>query len=349
VNTRLRNLLVVAAVVIIAASTVAGFRYYNFFESHVSTDDAYVDGAVAVVAPSVAGTIAKVFVEDNQRVSRNEPLLRLAPQEYEARVEQAQNELERANESASPLTQLEAADGALKLANSQLDQARTDFAHAREIRQKDMLSREYYDQAADVLRLALADLALATRQVQEARAALDHGAEDHLPDDHLLIHQAKAALDKANLDLTNTLIRSPIDGMVVRKSALIGDEVHPGEAVMAIVPVDRLFVTANFKETQLTGVRVGQTALITADLYPGYVYKGRVNSISAGTAAAFAVLPPENATGNWIKVVQRVPVKIVLDQPAPADKMLRLGLSVEVTVETGSTQGMPIVAASGHQ
>jgi membrane fusion protein, multidrug efflux system len=348
VNTRLRTLLVIVAVVIIAASSVVGVRYYDYFERHVSTDDAYVDGAVAVVAPSIAGTIAKVFVDDNQRVSRNEPLLRLAPQEYEARVEQAQNELERANESANPLTQLEAADGALKLANSQLDQARSDFVHARETHQKDMLSHEYYDQAADVLRLALADLALATRQVQEARAALDHGAQDHLPDDHLLIHQAKAALDKANLDLTNTLIRSPIDGMVVRRSALIGDEVHPGEAVMAIVPVDRLFVTANFKETQLSGVRVGQTALITADLYPGYIYKGRVNSISAGTAAAFAVLPPENATGNWIKVVQRVPVKILLDQPAPADKMLRLGLSVEVTVETGSKQGTPIAAATGH-
>jgi membrane fusion protein, multidrug efflux system len=134
----------------------------------------------------------------------------------------------------------------------------------------------------------------------------------------------------------------------VRKNVLLGDQVHAGEAVMAIVPVDSLYVTANFKETQLTGVRVGQPVLISADVYPDYVYKGKVASISAGTAAAFSVLPPENATGNWIKVVQRVPVKITLDRPPPPDRMLRLGLSVEVTVETGAAHGLPVVAALAH-
>jgi len=337
----LRNWLLIAAVVLVVVSTVASWRYYDYLAGHVSTDDAYVDGSVVVVASSTTGTIAKVFVEDNQQVLRSEPLLQLDPREFQARIEQAQSELERANESADPLSQLEAADAALKLANSQLAQARVDFAHARETQQKDAVSREYSDEAADVLRRALADLGMATHQVQEARAGLDHGAADQTTEDHVLVHQAKAALDKAQLDLSNTQIRSPIAGTIVRKSALVGDQVHPGEAIMAIVPLDRLYVTANFKETQLTRVRVGQLALITADLYPGYTYKGRVASISAGTAAAFAVLPPENATGNWIKVVQRVPVKIVLDRPPPQDRMLRLGLSVEVTVETASAREAP--------
>jgi multidrug resistance efflux pump len=115
--------------------------------------------------------------------------------------------------------------------------------------------------------------------------------------------------------------------------------VQPGEPLMALVPTDRLYVTANYKETQLTDVRVGQPADVEADIYPGYIYKAHVDSISVGTGAAFALLPPENATGNWVKVVQRVPVKIVLNQPPPADKPLRMGLSVEVTIDISDTRG----------
>ena len=344
----LRNALAIAAAVILIVSAGVGWRYYEYFESHVSTDDAYVDGAVASVSSSIAGTIGRVFVEDNQRVERGDLLLALDPRDYQARVEQAQIELERAHETANPLAQLEAADAALKLAGSQLAQARQDFDQARQMRQKSAVSREYYDQAAAVLRLALDDLALAQHQVQEARAGFDHGTEDSSLDDHTVVHEAQAALDKARFDLSQTQIKAPIAGNVVRKNGLVGDRVRAGETLMAIVPVERLYVTANFKETQLTGVRVGQPAQITADVYPGYVYRGHVASISAGTAAAFSVLPPENATGNWIKVVQRVPVKITLDQPAPPDKALRLGLSVEVTVETGAAPAASASAASAH-
>jgi membrane fusion protein, multidrug efflux system len=345
VNPRLRNILAVTGVVAAIVLTIFGWRYYDYFASHVSTEDAYIDGSVAVVAPSIAGTILKVLVEDNQQVRRGDVLVTLDPRDYQMRVEQAQIEVERANQAANPVAQLEAADAALKLAGNQLGQARVDFDRAREMRQKDAVSREYYDEAAAVLRLALSDLALATHQVQQARGGLDQGAEDHAWEDHTAVHQAQAALEKARLELSQTQVRAPIGGMIVRKNVLIGDEVHPGEAVMAIVPVDSLYVTANFKETQLTGMKVGQPVQISADVYPGYVYKGRVASISAGTAAAFSVLPPENATGNWIKVVQRVPVKIMLEQQPPADRMLRLGLSVEVTVETGATAGMPVAAA----
>jgi membrane fusion protein, multidrug efflux system len=341
VKISLRNSLPVVGMVGAIVLTVVGWRYYDYFEHHVSTEDAYVDGSVAVVAPSIAGTVAKVMVEDNQQVRRGDLLIALDPQDYQARLEQAQIDLERAGEATNPLGQLEAADAALKLAGSQLGEARLDFQHARTMRMKSAASREYYDQAAAVLRLALADLALAQRQVQSARADLDHGSEGHSPDDFAVVRRAQAALDRARVDLNQTQIEAPVAGTVVRKNALVGDHVHPGEALMAIIPVDRLYVTANFKETQLTGVRLGQPARITADLYPGYVYRGRVSSISAGTAAAFSVLPPENATGNWIKVVQRVPVKITLDQSPPPDRMLRLGLSVEVTVETDSTGNAP--------
>lgn len=347
----LRNALAIAGAVVLIASARAGWRYYEYFQTHVSTDDAYVDGAVVSISSSIAGTISRVFVEDNQRVERGDLLVALDPHDYQAGVEQAQIELERAHEAANPLTQLEAADAALKLAGSQLAQARQDFVQSREIRHKSAVSREYYDQAAVVLRLALDDLALAQRQVQDARAGFDHSTDDPSLDGNAsstVVHEAQAALDKARFDLTQTQIKAPIAGMVVRKNGLVGDRVRAGETLMAIVPIDRLYITANFKETQLTGVRVGQPARITADVYPGYLYHGHVASISAGTAAAFSVLPPENATGNWIKVVQRVPVKITLDQLPPPDKALRLGLSVEVTVETAPARAASASAASTH-
>ena len=132
---------------------------------------------------------------------------------------------------------------------------------------------------------------------------------------------------------------APFDGIVTHKTVHVGHRVQVGEPLMAIVPVKRLYVTANFKETQLTNVRVGQKAEIEADIYPGYIYEGHVDSISMGTGAAFSLLPPENATGNWVKVVQRVPVKIVFDQPIPEDKPLRLGLSVEVSINIADTSG----------
>jgi membrane fusion protein (multidrug efflux system) len=153
------------------------------------------------------------------------------------------------------------------------------------------------------------------------------------------VQQARAALQMAELDLSYTQIRAPLSGLITRKSVHVGNRIQPGEPLLAIVPIDRLYITANYKETQLTDVRVGQPVRVEADIYPKFVYEGHVDSISAGTGAAFALLPPENATGNWVKVVQRVPVKIVFNQPVPADKPLRVGLSVNVSINISNTTG----------
>ena len=153
------------------------------------------------------------------------------------------------------------------------------------------------------------------------------------------MQQARAALEQAKLDLAYTRITAPFDGVITHKSVHVGHRVQPGEPLMADVPTQHLYLIANFKETQLTYVRVGQKATVEADIYPGFVYHGHVDSISMGTGAAFSLLPPENATGNWVKVVQRIPVKIVLDEEPPADKPLRLGLSVETAVDISDTRG----------
>jgi membrane fusion protein (multidrug efflux system) len=194
----------------------------------------------------------------------------------------------------------------------------------------------------------VADQALAEHQLQQARAALGGDMVDHARYDRPIVQQAEAVLEATKLDLSYTEVRSPITGITTRKSVHVGNRIQPGEPLMALVPVDRLYVTANFKETQLTDVRVGQPADIQADIYPGFVYRGHVDSISVGTGAAFALLPPENATGNWVKVVQRVPVKVVLNEKPPSDKQLRMGLSVEVTVDITDKRG-PLLSSKLQQ
>jgi membrane fusion protein (multidrug efflux system) len=158
--------------------------------------------------------------------------------------------------------------------------------------------------------------------------------------------ETQAKLGTAELNLSYCTITAPIDGYISQKSIQVGDRVQTGQPLMAVVPLQYVYVEANYKETQLQHVRIGQPATIQADLYPGYTYHGRVAGIRAGTGAAFSLLPPENATGNWIKVVQRVPVKIYLDQPPPADHPLRVGLSLEVTIRTSDRGGTTLVTQS---
>src|SRR5215471_1523402 len=335
-----RIVLLVIVVVVILAGIYPAYRYYQYFESHVSTDDAYVDGSVTLVAARIPGTVAKLYVMDNWGVKAGDLLLTLDPRDYEVRVAQAEAQLARAKQSVDELyAQLQAAESGVNLAGSQLRETQLDFNRAKALREQNVVSTQFYDQATTALRVAVADQALAEHQLQQARAALGGDIVDHAHYDRPIVQQAEAMLEAAKLDLSYSEVRSPITGIITRKSVHVGNRIQPGEPLMAIVPVDRLYITANFKETQLTDVRVGQAAEIEADIYPGFIYKAHIDSISVGTGAAFALLPPENATGNWVKVVQRVPVKIVLNKPAPPDKPLRMGLSVEVTIDISDKRG----------
>ena len=350
-----RIVLLVLAVVVVLAAIYPAYRYYEYFESHVSTDDAYVDGSVTLVSSRIPGTVAKLYVMENWGVKAGDLLLTLDPRDYQVRVAQAEAQLARAKQSVDELyAQLQAAEAGVNLAGSQLRETQLDFNRAKALREQNVVSTQFYDQATTALRVAVADQALAKHQLQQARAALGGDIVDHAHYDRPIVQQAQAVLEAAKLDLSYTEIRSPITGIITRKSVHVGNRIQPGEPLMALVPVDRLYVTANFKETQLTDVRVGQPADIKADIYPGFVYRGHVDSISVGTGAAFALLPPENATGNWVKVVQRVPVKVVLNEKPPPDKLLRMGLSVEVTVNIIDKRG-PLLSSTlqqmyqGHQ
>ncbi|HLH75725.1 MAG TPA: HlyD family secretion protein [Candidatus Binataceae bacterium] len=347
----LRRLVVIALVpVIVTAGALFGWPYYRYLASHVSTDDAYVDGTSATIAARVAGTVVAVGVKSNWSVKRGQVLARLDPRDYQVALEQAQAQLERARQSVDSLyAGYQSAQSALALTQAELRQAKLDYDRAKSLRVLGVIAQEKLDQAATAYRSAQAERGLAEHALEQARASLGASAEDHDRYDRPIVHQAQAALDAARLQLSYTVIRAPLDGIVTNKHIALGDRVQAGEPLMTLVPPPaRLYVTANFKETQLRDVRVGQPVTMSADAYPGYVYRAHVDSIGMGTGSAFALLPPENATGNWVKVVQRVPVKIVLDGPPPARMPLRIGLSMDVSIDVSDRHGS-VLASQGQE
>jgi len=337
----IRRIAYVIAALVLLAAIYPAYHYYRYYMTHVTTDDAYVGGTVALVAARVAGTVSAVYVDDNWTVREGDLLITLDPRDSEVKVAQAQAQLDRAYQTVDEqYAQLASAQAGLQLAESQLKLTLADYERAKELKAAGVASGQFYDQAQTAHHMALANRALAQHQVAQARAALGSKVNhDHARYATALVDQAEAGLKAASLDLNYTRITAPFSGIIARKSIHAGQRVQSGQPLMAIIPVNRLYLTANFKETQLTDVRVGQKADIEADLYPGVEFRGHVESISIGTGSVFALLPPENATGNWVKVVQRVPVKIVLDGDQQSEHPLRMGLSVVVSVDISDQSG----------
>src|SRR5581483_8257421 len=215
------------------------------------------------------------------------------------------------------------------------EQAEIDFRRVSDLRARRVVSADEFDRARTVLDVARARLDAAARELERAQATL--GPEGVGPYDRPIVRQAESARDMAALELGYTTIVAPVAGVVSRRAVEAGQRVQPGQPLMALVPFD-LYVVANFKETELTPIRGGQPSSVRVDLYPGVEIRGHVDSIAAGSGAAFSILPSENSSGNWVKVVQRVPVKIVLDDP-PRDRPLRVGLSVRASVDVSDRSG----------
>jgi membrane fusion protein (multidrug efflux system) len=254
-------------------------------------------------------------------------------------------------------------------AQAELQHAQRDFERFENLFQQGAGSEQQRDRTRTALKKARAQVEAAEAEIAAARSALQallqdvdrtraqrqasQGDRRRVDIEQYKLDALKAErgelearLATAELNLSYCTILAPISGYISQKNLQVGDRVQPGQLVMAVVPLGEVFVEANFKETQLRNVRLGQPASITADIYPGYTYRGKVAGIRSGTGAAFSLLPPENATGNWIKVVQRVPVKIHLNEPPPVDHPLRVGLSLEVTVHTRDRSGRMLVAES---
>ncbi|MBY0279862.1 HlyD family secretion protein [Candidatus Binatia bacterium] len=337
-NGKKRIATVVVAVIALGAVGI-GVRAWLFSRTHVETDDAYLRADVAQVTPRVAGTIEEILVDANWQVEKDQVLVQLDRAEQQLKLEKAEATLARVHEDVHQArAALHAAESGLELAKADLEQAKIDLGRSTQLAERGVVPADRLDRARTGMRIAQARVVTATQEAERARAALGpalNAADEEAP----AVREAKAARDEAALLLSYTTIRAPIAGVVGRRGVEVGERVQPGEPLMAIVPLSDIYVEANFKETQLTDVRVGQPATIVSDLYPDVVLRGRVEGLSPATGAAFALLPPENATGNWVKVVQRVPVRIRLDAAADAQHPLRVGLSAIATIDTADKSG----------
>ncbi|TAM54987.1 MAG: HlyD family secretion protein [Acidobacteria bacterium] len=326
-----------AIVLVLAGIAIFAYRDWRHSQVHPNTDDAYVGGDVFAVSSLIPGRLATVEVTENQRVSRGQVIATIDPRDYDAEVQQATAALAEARSALATNDAHIAQEQARVAANaSRLELARLNLQRFSELFKRNSVPKQRYDDAVTAEQVAAADVAAARKALAVAEANLGSAGE------RIKVQQTRLAT--AELTRSHCTIVAPVDGVVSRKSAQSGQVVAPGQPLCAVVPLSggHIWVEANFKETDLRRLRVGLPATVVADVNPGRTYHGWVESLSAGTGAAFALLPPENATGNWVKIVQRLPVRIAIDPGSDADRSLRLGLSVRVEVDaTAEPRALP--------
>ncbi len=312
---------------VVAVGLIAGYFYSGYLRTHVSTDDAFVDGNIHTVAAKIYGTVKSISVNDNQPVKKGDLLLEIDPADYNVRLREASSAVgaEKAK-LAEAETKIAAAKANLDLQQANLKLAEVEKTRSENLFKEEAIPRDRYDRAMTGYEVAVAQVKAAEEQLRTA--------ESQKLTQVSTIRQKEASAALANLNYEYTRIYAPADGYVTKKSVQTGNQIQPGQPLMAVVALDDIWVTANFKETQMGNIRPGQTVKIRVDSFPGKTFTGTVDSIMAGTGVTFSLFPPENATGNYVKVVQRIPVKIVLNQGEDKDHLLRIGMSAEPTVIT---------------
>jgi membrane fusion protein (multidrug efflux system) len=358
---RRRLFTILGGVILVAA--IAYLLYWLLIASHyVSTDNAYVGADVAQVTPLVSGQVAEVRVADTEPVKTGDVLVVIDPEDAKVAAEKAQADYDRAlrmvRQSVATNDELDAQVAArqadLERAKAQLASAQSDVARAKidldrrqALAASGAVSGEELSTAKNAYQIAVANLAATkaagglavanAKSAAAAAAAQNALVQGSTPETNPEAKAAKAALDAANLDLARTVIRAPIDGVIVRRNVQVGQRIAAGSPMMSIAPLNDLYVDANFKEVQLRKVRIGQPVTLQSDKYGGgVVFHGRVAGIGGGTGAAFAVIPAQNATGNWIKVVQRLPVRIRLDGQELKAHPLEIGLSMAAKINVAN-------------
>jgi membrane fusion protein, multidrug efflux system len=329
--------------------------YLNGFLTHESTDDAFVEGHVVSIAPRISGQVLAVHVLDNQLVHSNDLLVEIDPADYAMTVAQKQSAADAQESSyklalagfelmrvkvttAGAVAQESKADAAA--AEATAARAKADFERSRELQKQNTISQQEFDSAQAVAQQAEANLnAVRQKAAADESRITEAGAQLNATEAGVSMalaqfRQAQTGMQSAQLDLSYTKIFAPSEGRVTRKAVEAGDYVQTGQTLLSIVP-NEVWVVANFKESQLKHMKSGQPALVEIDAL-GKTLRAHVDSIQAGSGARFSLLPPENATGNYVKVVQRVPVKIVFDEPLPADHTIGPGLSVSPDVQVSS-------------
>ncbi|MDR6412728.1 HlyD family secretion protein [Paraburkholderia terricola] len=338
-----KTLLALLGMAVVVSAAAYGAYYMTYARYHESTDDAYVSGNLVQLTPQVAGTVVAVNADDTQIVKAGDPVVTLDSADAKVALGNAEATLGQTVRQVSSLyvnNDFYRANVAQK--QSDLARAQDDLRRRKAVADTGAVSAEDIAHARDTVTAARAALDAARQQAEANRALTDRTTIEQHPN----VQAAASKVRDAYLAYARNTLPAPVTGYVAKRSVQVGQRVSPGTPLMAIVPLDGVWVDANYKESQLRNMRIGQPVTLTADVYGGKVeYHGRVVGFSAGTGSAFATLPAQNATGNWIKIVQRLPARIQLDQKELEAHPLRIGLSMDVDVDTRGNTGRQLGAA----
>ncbi|MEE3663945.1 multidrug efflux MFS transporter periplasmic adaptor subunit EmrA [Brenneria sp. g21c3] len=332
-----KRVLTLLTLVFIVLGCIWFVYWFLVLRHHQSTDDAYVAGNQIQVMAQVTGSVTRVNVDNTDFVKQGDILVELDPTDAQQSFERTQTALANSvRQTHQLMINSKQYQANIELLQIQLSQAQSDLNRRETLGQANAIGREEVQHARDAVASAKASLEVARQQYQANQAMILDTPLEQQP----TIQQAAAAMRDAWLALQRTKIVSPVNGYVSRRSVQVGARISTTSALMAVVPADHLWVDANFKETQLANMRIGQPATVVADIYgDDVVYQGKVVGLDMGTGSAFSLLPAQNATGNWIKVVQRLPVRVELDPQQIAEHPLRIGLSALVNVDTADAKG----------
>ncbi len=340
---RRQRWLVILTVALVVLAIAVGAWWVLYASNYQNTDDAYVAGDLVNVMPQVSGTVVSIGADETDLVKAGQELIKLDPTDYQIALQDAEQQLARTVRQTRTLfanrDQLRAVASQRR---ADLSRAQADFDRRKNLTESGAVSGEELGHARDELKAAQDAVTAAEHNLAASVALVGRTGVADNPD----VQAAATQVEKAWLNLQRTSVRAPVSGYVAKRGVQLGDHIAAGTVLMAIVPLERLRVEANFKEVQLKRMRIGQPVSVVADLYGGKVeYHGTVQGIGLGTGAAFALLPAQNATGNWIKVVQRVPVRIALKPEELREHPLRIGLSTRVSVKVADDGGQALAQA----
>ena len=314
-------------IALVLAALIGGFAFYHYSGLTRSTENAYINADVVNVAAQVSGRVTAVYIKDNQHVRKGDALFDIDPEPFAIALQRAQADLALARQSArQDNAEISVAQAQIAQIESDLANARTSYARDQELVGQHFLSQQSLDDAQTKQQSLQAALEQARAKLTKALSA------PQKPEERGDVLKAQAAIEQAKLDLEHTHVTAAQDGQISNLSLTAGSLVSVGEPLFALIAENSFHIDANFKETELPGIHPGQDVDIKIDMYPGQHFKGEVESLSGGTGTAFSLLPPQNATGNWVKIAQRVPVRIKL-APTDADHPLRIGATATVSVQ----------------
>ncbi|CAI8950587.1 multidrug efflux pump membrane fusion protein EmrA [Pseudomonas chlororaphis] len=346
-NPRKRKVMLLGLVALIVLGGLGVFAWYELYGRwNEGTDDAYVNGNVVEITPLVTGTVVSIGADDGDLVHEGQVLINFDPNDAEVGLQSAEANLARTVRQVRGLySNVDGMRAQVAAQKAEVQKAQDNFSRRRTLATSGAISQEELSHARDDLTSAQNALANAQQQLNTTNALVDDTVVSNHPD----VQSAAAQLRQAYLTNARSTLIAPVTGYVAKRTVQLGQRVQPGTALMAVIPLDQLWIDANFKETQLRDMRIGQPVDIEADIYGSEVkYSGTIDSLGAGTGSAFALLPAQNATGNWIKIVQRVPVRIHVNAEELARHPLRVGLSTVVNVDLHDQSG-PVLAQQPPQ